>query len=502
MLHIVLCDKNTEDMSQLEYTIKEILNGKVIISKHNNPFSLMTYVIDDAKGNVDALYINVDMGKKQNGIEIAKHVLEEVPNIKVIFTSSLLKDAVDIFTIDPVYFLVKPYSSDYVRDSIYKLMNIIQEEQTDLITIKSAENKGRLVTIKTRDIYYIESELRVAHIYTIDNLYTTYMTLDEIQNKLKNNFLRCHRSFIVNSDKIKKFIKQGFILFNDKFVPISRSKSKEITQALNDFTEMYSNVEINYEAIPKEEYSERLKAAAEENNLPDLFESTGIDEAVLSNAETLGNVISEVDTDKLYFLNNYEEYYKSEKQIPTSFVMPVVFINTTKAEFDGDFLKDINEIVSDDKEITYSIDDDWIEYYNDKVDFGKYREIEDGKEAFVSGQSAIYFGSSKDIEGIYETMTGKCKHITLEGDEVQCRAGCDWSISGISGKDEIKVAERLLAYLIEDPTAQDYLYMQGDLGDKTKLPVNKGAIETLIGDDAQFYKNILSEIDNFGYKGE
>lgn len=171
MLHIALCDKNTEDVSQLEYTIKEILNGKVIISKHNNPFSLMTYVIDDAKGNVDALYINVDMGKKQNGIEIAKHVLEEVPNIKVIFTSSLLKDAVDIFTIDPVYFLVKPYSSDYVRDSIYKLMNIIQEEQTDLITIKSAENKGRLVTIKTRDIYYIESELRVAHIYTIDNLY-------------------------------------------------------------------------------------------------------------------------------------------------------------------------------------------------------------------------------------------------------------------------------------------------------------------------------------------
>lgn len=91
-------------------------------------------------------------------------------------------------------------------------------------------------------------------------------------------------------------------------------KAKGITQALNDFTEMYSNVEINYEAIPKEEYSERLKAAAEENNLPDLFESTGIDEAVLSNAETLGNVISEVDTDKLYFLNNYEEYYKSENR--------------------------------------------------------------------------------------------------------------------------------------------------------------------------------------------
>ena len=150
---------------------------------------------------VDAVYINVDMGK-QNGIRIAKNVLEEFSNIKIIFTSSNLNDAVDIFTIDPMYFLVKPYSEDYVRDSIYKLMNVIQEEQTELVSFKSAENKGKMISIKARDIYYIESELRVIHIYTVDTKYTTYMTLDDMQNKLKSNFLRCHRSFIVNKDKI------------------------------------------------------------------------------------------------------------------------------------------------------------------------------------------------------------------------------------------------------------------------------------------------------------
>lgn len=238
MLHIALCDKNTDEMSQLERMIKGILNDKVIISKHNNPFSLMTTIIDDAKGSVDALYIDVNMGTGQNGIEIAKQVLEEVPNIKIIFTSSLLRDAVDIFTIDPLYFLAKPYVCDYVRDSIYKLTNIIQEEQTDLILFKSAEDKGRLITIRTRDIYYIESELRVAHIYTVDTSYTTYMTLDEIQNKLKSNFLRCHRSFIVNSDKVKKFSRQGFVLFNDKYVPISRSKSKEISDNVRNYIQM------------------------------------------------------------------------------------------------------------------------------------------------------------------------------------------------------------------------------------------------------------------------
>ena len=185
------------------------------------------------------------------------------------------------------------------------------------------------------------------------------------------------------------------------------------------------------------------------------------------------------------------------RRLDKSLVKSTLLLNDNYNELKGKLNKSKPTITG--KEV--KIDKDTYQMLNKFMSSAK-RVLEDGKEAFVSGQSAIYFGSSKDIEGIYETMTGKCKHITLEGDEVQCRAGCDWSISGISGKDEIKVAERLLAYLIEDPTAQDYLYMQGDLGDKTKLPVNKGAIETLIGDDAQFYKNILSEIDNFGYKGE
>ena len=42
----------------------------------------------------------------------------------------------------------------------------------------------------------------------------------------------------LNSDKIKKFIKQGFILFNDKFVPISRSKSKEINNNVRNYIQM------------------------------------------------------------------------------------------------------------------------------------------------------------------------------------------------------------------------------------------------------------------------
>ena len=39
-------------------------------------------------------------------------------------------------------------------------------------------------------------------------------------------------------DKIKKLIKQGMVLFNDKFVPISRSKSKEVIRIVNEYLQL------------------------------------------------------------------------------------------------------------------------------------------------------------------------------------------------------------------------------------------------------------------------
>lgn len=53
MLHIAICDKDAQQMSFLENMINGILDSRVIISKHDNPFSLITYIVDEAKSEVD-----------------------------------------------------------------------------------------------------------------------------------------------------------------------------------------------------------------------------------------------------------------------------------------------------------------------------------------------------------------------------------------------------------------------------------------------------------------
>ncbi|MCM1307718.1 MAG: serine/threonine-protein kinase [Butyrivibrio sp.] len=274
-------------------------------------------------------------------------------------------------------------------------------------------------------------------------------------------------------------------------------KAKGIEQTIADFMLMYPNVTIESTAVPKSEYTDRLEAAKASGNAPNIFESTDLETRFVEDAVGLGGVIEQITPANSYFFERYEEYYPAKKCVPTSFVMPIVYVNTSVIGEYPEVFSDLSEFEAG-GELTYSVDTAWEQYYGDRASLSAYECIPGGIEAFLSEESAVYMGSSADIEEIYSSMTGKCAHMTLDGSEVECRAGSEWSVSD-SPRDEKTAALRFLAYLIEDPTAQDYLYMQGDYGDKTKLPINKDAVKTLISDDAQFYKKILEEADSFGY---
>ncbi|MGN0370216.1 MAG: protein kinase [Butyrivibrio sp.] len=272
---------------------------------------------------------------------------------------------------------------------------------------------------------------------------------------------------------------------------------KGIEQVVADFIEMYPNVSINPYVYSEEEYAGELKNAIEENRAPAIFECTGLDEEYLENALDLNNAYSGIDIDNCYFLDKYKEDYSVQNRMPSSFEMPVIFINTYYANTGLESLDSLSDISVEENDILkYSVAEKWRNFYSENVDTDGWTEADGSVEAFISGEAYVYLGSNSDLEYVYSLMTGKCNHYTLPGNEVFCIPGNEWVINDL-GEDENMVSERFLAYLIQDPTTQDYMYMQGDYGDKTKLPVNKAAISTLISDDVQFYGKILKEIEDF-----
>ncbi len=232
MIHIAICDDNEIFLENIKKSIANILDNKVSISTHTNAFSLLTYVMDEMKEQVDVILIDTRL-KNQNGIQVAETLLAEIPNIKIIFMSNYIEMVKDIFRVNPVYFLTKPIEMLYLKDALYKVIRLVDEEKLDVIKIK--HKNGHFKNIMTKDIYYIESDKRKLVFHLQDTEATCYMKLNDVEDVVKNNFIRVHQSYLVNLDKIKEYDKNGIILFNGVLVPISRSKYKEVNEAIKEY---------------------------------------------------------------------------------------------------------------------------------------------------------------------------------------------------------------------------------------------------------------------------
>ncbi len=238
MIHIVICDSDEKDGSKLKNEIINILNGEVWVSVYNNPFALITHIIDEAKGVVDIIFMEVCL-KNQDGVHVAETILNEYPHIKIIFMSSLIEKVQDIFRVNPAYFLAKPVKYKYLRVALEKTVKLVDESNADILRIGNGIGKNRILTVKMSDVYYIKSDKRKITFYQEKIQNSCYMKLAEVEKALGGNFIRVHQSYIINMDKIKEVGKGNVVLKNDVEIPISGSKLKNTMECIKNYMRIY-----------------------------------------------------------------------------------------------------------------------------------------------------------------------------------------------------------------------------------------------------------------------
>ncbi len=236
MVHIAICDDDDKSINKLKNTILKVLGDKAFISVYNNPFSMITHIIDEVKGQIDVIIVEVNL--KWNGVKVAEIIVEKYPHIKVIFMTNKIDSVKDIFKVNPLYCFVKPLEQKYIIDATNKAIKVIDEEKGNFIRIGNGVGKNKGVTVDTRGIYYIRSDKRQVFFYMRDTKYSAYKKLDELEDALNSNFIRVHQSFIVNMDKILEVKRNNIMLYDGTAIPISRSKSKIVMEKINQYMEV------------------------------------------------------------------------------------------------------------------------------------------------------------------------------------------------------------------------------------------------------------------------
>jgi len=135
-------------------------------------------------------------------------------------------------------------------DKIVDSINTIKAQSDDISLYKADENKTqtrmhrialkkneRIVLLKPSDIYYLTSKNGKVLIFTKNDQYYSWDSMKSWEQKLSSfNFIRCHRSYIVNVDKIEEIIPWFNETYNLKLkdIPEMIYSSKTFTKKLKE----------------------------------------------------------------------------------------------------------------------------------------------------------------------------------------------------------------------------------------------------------------------------
>lgn len=197
------------------------------VSAYTTAFALATAVYDEFKGDLELLIVHVT---EDNSIELARDLQTYFPHIRIIFYSGTTGWAEKIFQAVPTFFLQMPFRKEAVTAALERVRMGCDEDIGRTLTIQSRGQKQKL---RFSVIRYMESSGRKMFLYTDSGFFETYMTVGDALGKLPPQFIQCHRSYIVNADRIEKYSVDGVLLTDGSLVPISRSYQKKMKEFMN-----------------------------------------------------------------------------------------------------------------------------------------------------------------------------------------------------------------------------------------------------------------------------
>lgn len=236
-LNCVIVDDEPLALNLLEDYVKRTPFLKLIAKCSNGIEVLQTF----HENPVDIIFMDIQM-PELNGIELSKLI----DKCAIVFTTAFEQYAIEGFKVNAIDYLLKPFSymefltaaekAKKITETIAAANNNPTQKELKNIIVKA---DYRQQVIEPETILFIEGLRDYIKIHLDDGSFVqTLMSLKSIEDMLPTSiFVRVHRSFIVNINKIKT-IERNNIVFGKTYIPISDSYKDEFnkifgTKAIN-----------------------------------------------------------------------------------------------------------------------------------------------------------------------------------------------------------------------------------------------------------------------------
>lgn len=193
----------------------------------SNAFEALEILEDE---NIDLIFLDIQM-PELTGVELSKTLSK---NTRVIFTTAFNEYALDGFKADALDYLLKPFSFDEFYNSALRAKEwfalvrsqSVAKPETDFLFVKADYKQ---LKINFDEILYFEGVRDYVKIALTENKRSvlTRMNLKALEAELpESKFMRIHRSFVVNLDKIDSIERSQVIIGNQRITVADQYKER------------------------------------------------------------------------------------------------------------------------------------------------------------------------------------------------------------------------------------------------------------------------------------
>lgn len=223
MVRIAIIDDDKSWISKAEKCIKDFYRDKEIeVAAYESGKSFL-----EADVEYDIAFMDIEMPEK-DGFETTTEYRAKYAETIIIILTTHTEMSRKGYLINAFRYIDKVKMESEIEEALRAI---------EYTFLQRATIKVRLIGVGTvevtlRDLVYIETCKRNLILHTRTNEYLCNCTMEQMEEELKKKgFFRCHKSYIVNLDCIKKIEKGRLYLYNGEEIIISRRKIGELKEA-------------------------------------------------------------------------------------------------------------------------------------------------------------------------------------------------------------------------------------------------------------------------------
>lgn len=195
--------------------------------KTNNLLNISCYTRSDTfleiwetQKNFDAVFLDIQINRCDiNGMETAHRMREKNDDTAIVFVTNFSDYLQEGYRVDAVRYLTKPIQDYDFDECMNRLMIHFEKKGNEVFLFKF---KGVITRIPYSDILYFSSLNNYVEIHTKTETIKYLKKLKYIEDILPSQFVRCHRSIIINIENVSAITDKEVILLPDRErVPVS-----------------------------------------------------------------------------------------------------------------------------------------------------------------------------------------------------------------------------------------------------------------------------------------